>query len=690
MKNAFKVITLAVVLLVLLGVVKLNYDHDSRESEPLPTEMQSKPSSIPMPASLIPMHFLSPKYSYAHQNRCEGLTKWIVITTESEMIAPAMIAVLNSTTDWCLLVLGHSRTYLIPPALNRHNLVYISREELLSLPYKIVNITLSSSFTIRNIGYIYSIHRGAKVIMDMDENHVPHALYNSQLNENKQQLYSIPELVKEDGTDNPIWNSLPQMDTEQLWAKLRGINGASGPAIKDTLCNPIIQQYFAVHFASPGDTSSDPKRIAVPRGIVSPYGADDTVHLYEALWALLLPKTLDKYASGVWRAYVAQSLFYLIPDARLTFSEVVLNVQATDPDTESYVNAVKSINAATKTINTVRMLRYLPALFDYFEQALGSVYEILLDNGVIGADDKEYLNAWISDLKSVGYTFPILPSKSKLWTKDVQLCIMFNWGTTEYVVRILLAYYLRYFSSIILYYDGEWPAGMLKPESVTSVQVNTHQGWFQQRALYDCLKRGHNSNQNVLYIPDDIFFNISSVRRYSLSDVWFTDGVHVDFRIPSQVHDDWWWWTGTGLNYYEALKKVQSQLTPKMMKLYEAAGFPAKMSSHAISDSIYISHPLIGDVLESLELIDRVEPNMFCEVAYPVFINTAVPLKHKVPFLECNLWLEDRTNVGRITNCARTRDYVHPLKLRDKFGRDLWRTFMEDIFKIYVLEEVRN
>lgn len=39
-------------------------------------------------------------------NRCKGLTKWIVVTSDIRTLTKAMITVLNTTTDWCLLVLG--------------------------------------------------------------------------------------------------------------------------------------------------------------------------------------------------------------------------------------------------------------------------------------------------------------------------------------------------------------------------------------------------------------------------------------------------------------------------------------------------------------------------------------------------------------------------------------------------------
>ena len=73
----------------------------------------------------------------------------------------------------------------------------MSRKQIPSFPYKLVKKTSLHSFNIRNIGYLYAIYRGAKVILDMKENSITHAIYEEQLY-NDQQPHKIPELSKDD------------------------------------------------------------------------------------------------------------------------------------------------------------------------------------------------------------------------------------------------------------------------------------------------------------------------------------------------------------------------------------------------------------------------------------------------------------------------------------------------------------
>ena len=425
--------------------------------------------------------------------------------------------------------------------------------------------------------------------------------------------------------------------------------------------------------------------LAVPRGVTSPYSAENTVHLYEAFWSLLLPKTLGYYASAILRSYVSQSLLYLIPDTCLMYVyPTIISSNETIDNSKLYTLSNHSTDSSLTSLEIVKLLTNLPASFDHFDQALTHVYQLMFSQSIVRVDDVEYINTWIRDLKNIGYQFPRLPIKSKLWTKDVQLCIMFNWGTTDYVLRILLAYYLRFFDSIVLLYDGEWPNWTPEnfPEGVRSIQVDTYHGWFQQRALFECLKIGQKSNLSTLYIPDDMFMNISMLSRYSLSKVWYRKGTYVDFRNEGEVFFEyWWWWTGTGSDFYGKLREVIASLPEKWMKQWKEFGYPQKVCAHSVADTIYVPLAFSNDMLELLQHIMSVQPELFSEIAYPLLIDITVPESHREPYSDGNLWLNERYDLEKIMEFSSTRDYIHSLKLRETFGRDLWCRFMNQMLK---------
>ena len=270
--------------------------------------------------------------------------------------------------------------------------------------------------------------------------------------------------------------------------------------------------------------------------------------------------------------------------------------------------------------------------------------------------------------------------------KCFQLCIMFNWGTTETSLRILLAYYLRFFNSIVLLYDGEWPNGtaVYIPEDVMSIQVDTKHGWFQQRALYECLKIDQRGNLSTHYISD-MFINISILSTKSLSKVWYTKGKYINFRNESEVLYHWDWWSLTDFNFYGKLQKVIKSLPAKWIERWMASGYPQKVCVHSMADTIYVPLTFANDMLELLLHIISVEPELFSEIVYPVLLNIIIPESHKEPYVEGNLWSKDRYNLKLVTEYSVMRDYVHSLKLQERFGRDQWRTFMNQVLKKHVL-----
>ena len=495
-------------------------------------------------------------------------------------------------------------------------------------------------------------------------------------------LYFIPP-------DNFIWDPTPELDVDKVWTKLSYRNGIAGKDLNETLCIPIIQHYLSVHNITFLHSNLNPMKLAVPRGVVSPYSTDNTVHMYSAFWSLFLPKTVIKHASAIWRSYISQSLFYLIPDTCLMYVYPGSNsaMQIDETDGFLYARSVNPVNSK-KSLEAVRMLKYLSASFDHFEQAMIYAYELLLNQSIIDAENLEYIITWIMDLKSIGYQFPKLPIKSNLWTREVQLCIMFNWGTTDTSLRILLAYYRSFFNSIVLLYDGEWPDGAAgyTPEGVLSIQVDTKHGWYQQRALYECLKIGQRRGLSTLYISDDMFINISMLSTKSLSKVWYMKAMYVDFRNEREVFaDHWYWWTKTGTNFYGKLQKVISSLPDKWMEKWKVSGYPQKVCVHSIADTIYVPLTFANDMLELLRHIMSVEPELFCEIVYPILIDIVVPESHKEPYLEGNLWSEDRYNLKLIMDYSVTRDFVHSLKLQESYGRYLWCTFMNQVLKKHFL-----
>ena len=326
--------------------------------------------------------------------------------------------------------------------------------------------------------------------------------------------------------------------------------------------------------------------------------------------------------ADILRSYIAQSLFYLIPDACLMFTPPAVTV-----------GARRSLNNGDlpyfNTSHVVRILKYHLMSFETFEQALLGTYKLMYESQILGEDDIMLVENWISDLKSVGYVFPKLPKKAALWTKNVHLCIMFNWGSTEYRTRLLLAYYMLFFDVITLFFEGESKNSTYIPSHIQVFHVSTENGYYQQRSLELCLKRFVTNVTSHLYIADDMFINIAKMSQLSLSKIWF---------IPMSVHklgknlkfkDNWPWWSyprsGPGKTFYSRFITVVNSLPQEWKQiLMDKVGFPNRIHGHAAADIIHIPHSYAADVTKVLAHISSVA-ELFCEIAVPLAVDIAQP-----------------------------------------------------------------
>ena len=191
--------------------------------------------------------------------------------------------------------------------------------------------------------------------------------------------------------------------------------------IGSTSCYPIIQQYLSQSHPDvdasylmnnkkyQGFKHLAASALVIPRGVFAPYNSHSTIHRYEALWSLLLPKTVHKRVADIWRSYIAQSLLYLIPDACLMFTPPAVTGHITE--SPSYREERPLYTNSSYVAN---LLKYPLLSFDTFEEALLGIYELMYKSQILGTDDVTLVEHWISDLKLVRYEFPKLPKKSNL------------------------------------------------------------------------------------------------------------------------------------------------------------------------------------------------------------------------------------------------------------------------------------
>ena len=185
-KQQLRVAALAMVLvgLTLLFTSRLR----ELEVHPLPIPRLGAPGDISSP----------PKYDISSRN-CTTVSQWVVTTSDAKTPLIAVQVLLDSTNDWCVLVLGEREGlgYDFPWTNDTKNLIYLPFEALPLLPFKIVTLP---SLDVRNIGYLYAISNGARVVLDLENDNVPIRVGDRYLPlETEKREYLCPNLEENEG-----------------------------------------------------------------------------------------------------------------------------------------------------------------------------------------------------------------------------------------------------------------------------------------------------------------------------------------------------------------------------------------------------------------------------------------------------------------------------------------------------------
>ena len=270
-------------------------------------------------------------------------------------------------------------------------------------------------------------------------------------------------------------------------------------------------------------------------------------------------------------------------------------------------------------------------------------------------------------------------SQSSMWTKRVQLCIMFNlknMSPKKEVINLLLSYYSFFFNHIMLLFDGDWnekPSYI--PKNVTFSGCRSVDGELQHLCLPICLNEtwgDEGEPVGYLYIADDMFVNLTMMSLLPLSNLWYLKMGTINYTKRASLKN--WHWN-------RALKPMETVINnlPAKWKqvLVKYEGFPDRLHAVGTADTVYVPHSLAENMTDVLNYVHKTAPKLFCEVALPLVVDITAPT-NRVHFIEGYLWGADRT-FENIKKKAKSAQFVHPIKLSDPKQAKLWISFMEEV-----------
>jgi hypothetical protein len=323
--------------------------------------------------------------------------KWIVVTTIQ--YPTEQLKQLAQIPDWHLVVVGDKKT---PKDWHLENCDYLSPERQLELGYELTNLLPWNHYSRKNIGYLFAIENGAKIIYETDDDNLPIGALNPS--SQNCELHGLKH------ADNCV-NVYGYFGQPHVWP--RGY--------------PLDKIKEGNHFLV---TTPEPCQIGIEQGVVNkspdvdaifrltqeeeivfeerfpcflpenlfcPFNSQNTFFHQAAFFTMYIPSTPTMRVSDIWRGYIAQKLIW----------EKGLKLIFSGP------NAIQERNAHS-LMNDFFLEQALysqgSALVDYlkdwsvYDHPLGSMYALYKDlvrEGFVEEKELHLLKAWISDLKKI-------------------------------------------------------------------------------------------------------------------------------------------------------------------------------------------------------------------------------------------------------------------------------------------------
>lgn len=338
------------------------------------------------------------------KEECEN---WIVVTTIQ--YPTKEVKKLASLPGWRLVVVGDKKT---PKDWYLENCEYLSPERQLELGYEITAHLPWNHYCRKNIGYLYAIQNGAKVIYETDDD-------NELINAIDFTFY-YEDIVQLESDGSKVANVYAYFGHPTVWPRGYPLNQVIPKSLlkykkltkplqigviqslinKDSDVDAIFRltQYRDVYF------NQEPPCL-LPSGVFCPFNTQNTVFNYNAFWGLYVPCTTAFRVCDIWRGYIVQRLLWDV-NLSLCFGPPTAVQERNQHDLFKDFLDEQDLYA-----HSGRLIDFLSTWKDSsptLEKRFFNLTQELIQNKFLKPLEATVLSAWINDLQKLSYQFPQL------------------------------------------------------------------------------------------------------------------------------------------------------------------------------------------------------------------------------------------------------------------------------------------
>ncbi|XP_071089776.1 uncharacterized protein [Haliotis cracherodii] len=337
--------------------------------------------------------------------------KWIVTTATAT--PNDNVKFLAQIPGWKVVVVGDRKS---PSEWSHKDCVYLGPKDQTLLGFSTAPHLPKDSYARKNIGYLYAIAHGARVIYETDEYHRP--------TRNLTEFILTPNTtgLLYDGIN--LFNPYNHFGQPTLWPRgypLSSVgDNASLSYILDDWTTPSIQQGLVngspevdaivqltrtrKHLAPNITFDAVAPPAFVPSGVFSTLNSYNTLFTYDAFWALLLPTTIPSFVSDIWRGYWAQRLLWEMGGGTGFFPP---NSFQEHNNETNLADAILEHDMYFKSETLLEFLRNWNCNpRDSFFDCVIALSDEMAREKFWRKADAEIIRHWLQDLKTMGYKEP--------------------------------------------------------------------------------------------------------------------------------------------------------------------------------------------------------------------------------------------------------------------------------------------
>ena len=340
----------------------------------------------------------------------ENYDKWFVITTINK--PTAVFEKLSKLKDWHGVVVADKKT---PKDWNVPGITFLSVEYQQTCKYKIAQLLPWNHYGRKNIGYLYAIEHGAKLIYETDDD-------NFILNETIDYLPEYTDCLVFDCQKN-CFNPYAYFGQPSVWPRgypLKEICKTNRVAVqKKNKCfipiqqglvnnDPDVDAIFRLTRNQLLEFDSGIPPAACAMGTMAPFNSQNTIFYYSSFWALLMPISVTSRVADIWRGYWAQRLLWDIGGSLCFLPPTAIQ----ERNEHDFLNDFEQeLDLYLQVDNLIKKLNQWQSTKNNFFECMHELLVFLTDNNFLKKNDLELAKTWIEDLIELGYEPPILSNK---------------------------------------------------------------------------------------------------------------------------------------------------------------------------------------------------------------------------------------------------------------------------------------